>query len=327
MTKNHKISSIFLSAILAFGVGVVNTENSNSKIIDSIKPSIPLQKRNEGFDKTTTYYAPATTATLVTDVDALEAGDRIVIAVIDDVKNVTKALGPINSYGTYMTAVDVAIRDSQITTLGDATILTLGGNSGAWTLSIDSQFLYYTGASSELYIGDNTKTTNTWTIVINNEKATIANTEKTGRVIQYNSSSPRFACYTTSQVKPSIYKMDPDESGYNYDYLLEVLKGDYCEMDIDGLDTINTRYEAMTSIEKFNFNGEEITGQDGNTYTGEEAYTQAMIKRAALVGLGSKDLFTETFEQNEIIMTIVIVSLISVSVLGGVFYFRRKEQN
>lgn len=327
MTKNHKISSIFLSAILAFGVGVVNTENSNSKIIDSIKPSIPLQKRNEGFDKTTTYYAPATTATLVTDIDALEAGDRIVIAVIDDVKNVTKALGPINSHGTYMTAVDVTIRDSQITTLGHATILTLGGSNGAWTFSIDSHFLYYTGASNELYIGDNTKTTNTWTIVINNEKATIANTEKTGRVIQYNSSSPRFACYTTAQVKPSIYKMDTDENGYNYDYLLEVLKGDYCEMDIDGLDIINTRYEDMSATEKLNFNSEEIIGKDGQTYTGEEAYNIAMIKRITLSESPSNNQFFGAFKQNEIITTIVIVSLISVSVFAGVFYLRKKEQN
>jgi endonuclease G len=49
-----------------------------------------------------------------------------------------------------------------------------------------------------------------WTITFDNGKAQIKSVTKSTRVLQYNPSSPRFACYTGTQVTPSLYKLDGD---------------------------------------------------------------------------------------------------------------------
>ncbi|MFA5502966.1 MAG: hypothetical protein WDA35_01080, partial [Bacilli bacterium] len=112
---------------------------------------------------------------------------------------------------------------------------------------------------------------------------------------------------------------------YNYNYLLDVLDGDYCAMDIEGLNLIKTRYEAMTSSEIAHFNIEVITGQDSNEYTGLEAYNQAMNRRAEL-----SDTFTivgltyNLFENNNLLFLMLIV--FGSSILSITFIHLRKKK-
>ena len=47
-----------------------------------------------------------------------------------------------------------------------------------------------------------------WSISINNGESAIVNLADTNRKLQYNQSSPRFACYTTQQKIPSIFLLD-----------------------------------------------------------------------------------------------------------------------
>lgn len=274
------------------------------------------------FSPTTIYGTEeATTATLVSNVSNLALGDNIIIA--NTSKNV--ALGPAN--GTYRSKVDVAITGNKITDLTGATILTLGGNSSAWTLSNQTEYLYYTGTGNTLQTGTSSSTGNTWTIAISSGSATITNVSSSTRVIQYNSSSPRFACYTSTQLNPNVYKMDPAINKYNYDYLLDVLDGDYCAMNLDGLDLINARYTEMTLNEKNHFNVESIVGLDTNTYTGLEAYNFAMARRAILLNEAIRlTNFDSILGESHLVALVTIVSIVSLSIGGGMLYLKRKER-
>ena len=54
-------------------------------------------------------------------------------------------------------------------------------------------------------MGDVTDSSALWTITMNNDKAIISNVNNPDRILQYNASSPRFACYTSSQIKPTLH--------------------------------------------------------------------------------------------------------------------------
>ena len=142
---------------------------------------------------------------LVTDASELKAGDKIVI-VSPNSKGKFVAGNISNSIMASISGV--GITDNAITTLpSDAVIFTLGGSSGAWTLSNAQGQKLGATAVKKLAWGSGT---NTWTISISNGNATIQNaTSSYGRIL-YNVNSPRFTTYisntSSSMLLPQIYK-------------------------------------------------------------------------------------------------------------------------
>ncbi len=267
------------------------------------------------FVISTTYTA---SASLVTSTSQLSSGDQIIIAA-PSTYNV--ALGV--SGGTYRTSVEITISGTIVTGLGNSTILTLGGSSGAWTMSNGTEYLYYSGSSNTLQTGTSASSGNTWNISISSGVTTIANVTTPARVIQYNSSTPRFSCYTSTQKSVSIYKVS--SAGYNFNYLTNILKGDYCSCTLDELGLINTRYLAMTTSEINHFNITTIVGNDSKTYTGLEAYNAAMVRRYNLQNQSSQTSFFGIIDDGSALAIISIISLVGVSAIGGFFYFKRKD--
>ena len=138
--------------------------------------------------------------TLVTNVSALSAGMELII--VSTKNNV--AAGQWNSKNKYLATANVTIENNSIVLAENstATIFTLDGNSGAWTLANpEGQKL---SATQNDLAWDNEN--NKWSITISNSNgdAVIKNNAK-GTFIQYNSSSPRFKTYSTTQVSPQIY--------------------------------------------------------------------------------------------------------------------------
>jgi len=85
----------------------------------------------------------------------------------------------------------------------------LGGSEGAWTF-LDTQknvYLALTSNGNKLhYASDATSDNALWKVSISDEGvATITNSAYSDRSIQYNASSPRFACYKSSQQAVSLY--------------------------------------------------------------------------------------------------------------------------
>ena len=148
------------------------------------------------------------TWTKVTNSSDLTAGDQLVIGIAD--KNAVAG----NTNGTYMSSLDASFSGSKITSLPDnAVILTLGGTSGAWTLTNENGQKLGANASKNL-VWDNGTTT--WSISISGGDATILNgTNANGRIL-YNCNSStnpfRFKTYatttqtTTYMVLPELYK-------------------------------------------------------------------------------------------------------------------------
>ena len=147
---------------------------------------------------------------LVEDADDLVAGEDYLIAR----SNGEAVLGAIASgnYGTSVTegfAYNPTAKTITLQTNCDATPLTLGGEENAWTFYNGTQYLALTGNGNSLY-GVNTIPTNNsqaeWTISITEDVTNILNNEYTNREIQYNSSQPRFACYTGTHNAVALFK-------------------------------------------------------------------------------------------------------------------------
>ena len=143
--------------------------------------------------------------TLVTNPATLVAGDEILI--VSTSKG--KAAATYNSSKNYFAEAEITISEGSIT-LNENTpvvVFTLGGESGAWTLSVDNQLVGATAAKS-LALGSGTTT---WAITIDdNNDASIASTDASLGRILHNSQSSRFCNYTSApnaqMLVPQIYR-------------------------------------------------------------------------------------------------------------------------
>ncbi len=165
-------------------------------------------------------HAAGETYKLVTSVDDLEAGASYLLVC----SSKDFALGAISTTSTkYGTHISVTINDSDKTITNvssDVQIVTLGGSSGAWTLKISSGYLSWTSGNSLLTSSTANTTNQQWKISFDNSgNAVIQNAKDTSRKLQYNASSPRFACYTSSQTAIQLYKL---EAGCTHDNIVAI---------------------------------------------------------------------------------------------------------
>ena len=141
----------------------------------------------------------------VTSDSQLEAGKRYLIvyenessAIIFNGKNGN------NNYGA---KVDGTIADNKIDNTGGTVthpVVLQNAGSGNWYLMDGDNFLYWSSGNN-LYWGEEISTNgNTWTINVDNGQ--IINATTIERRLQYNTGSPRFACYTGTQKDVVLYK-------------------------------------------------------------------------------------------------------------------------
>jgi hypothetical protein len=71
-----------------------------------------------------------------------------------------------------------------------------------------AKYVSYSGSSNAAYAVDSVSDNARWTITYASNVFTFANYAISTRMLQYNASSPRFACYTTAQQKLVLYKLD-----------------------------------------------------------------------------------------------------------------------
>lgn len=159
-----------------------------------------------------TFEAKTKTWKLVKDASTLAAGDRIIlVATVSGSKTSSNngtfaADGNISS--SIMGKVSVSISNETIANINGAQEFILGGSAGAWTLSNGTELLGAT-AAKKIAWGDGTQT---WSISISENVATIQNGTVTYGKILYNRDSPRFTTYTSdpsaSMALPYIFRYE-----------------------------------------------------------------------------------------------------------------------
>jgi len=133
--------------------------------------------------------------------ETLTVGDVVVMAV--DNSNVTKELTAVTTSGT---------------TIGTATDYT-GTPAGTYPLTIvagsaEGSIAFKTTANTylswksgnSLTTAESVEAASSWTVSFSDGLATVTNVGTTARILQYNSGSPRFACYTSAQTKLTFWK-------------------------------------------------------------------------------------------------------------------------
>lgn len=108
---------------------------------------------------------------------------------------------------TVETVVASAVSESPAIFAGAAYLLTLEGEAGAWKFKdeLNGTYLHWTGSKNTL---TSDATGSTWTIAFNQyaHNAVITHAVTTTRVLQYNTSSPRFCAYTSVQAPVYLFK-------------------------------------------------------------------------------------------------------------------------
>ena len=179
---------------------------------------------------------------LVENVSDINAGDEIVIAYNNF------GLGAKSNTSTvYHTKVDIKTTNDgkALTDIGDAKVLTVGKNGDSYTFSYDGNYLYWSSGNS-LATSSSVTENSSWTITISNGVATIKNVKDNTRILQYNTSSPRFACYTGTQKDVRIYKKVETSSA---SYTLSVTDAEWATLYLDFAVTIPAGVEVWTVSE------------------------------------------------------------------------------
>ena len=196
------------------------------------------------------------TATLVTNVAALKAGDQIIIAALD----YDYALG--TTQNTNNRAQAAVTKSSTALSFGaEVQSLTLeaGSQTGTFALKAGTDAYLYAASSS----ANNLKTEQTitdngsWTISIDAETgaaAVTANGTNTRNTLRYNASSSLFSCYAAgSQKDIAIYKVNANDY-----YLFGYINGaDYaCEGDYENMGAYRFVNNQLTTV----FNQDSYVG-------------------------------------------------------------------
>ncbi len=147
----------------------------------------------------------------ITSTDGLLAGSKYLIVYEQEGTDASRTMGEQND--DIRSYAEVTVTNGKVV-VGDEDAksvhaFTLGGTSGAWTLrdANDGTYLSYSGSKNKLYsvvsvAGDN----ECWDITFSGGNAMIENKAESGRIIYYNASSPRFACYTNAQKPVALYR-------------------------------------------------------------------------------------------------------------------------
>lgn len=141
---------------------------------------------------------------LVTDVAELTAGDRVIIACPKYNKAISTDEMIINDNACAVSTL-VTIEDNIIIPTEVTRVFTLGKNGEYFTFEENGAYLACPEDENRLTMQTTENSEYSWTITIEEGTTVIAN-KTYARSIKYNSSSPRFACYTSNQTDIAIYK-------------------------------------------------------------------------------------------------------------------------
>lgn len=141
---------------------------------------------------------------------AVTDGKYIIVYQDSDDATSVKAMNTTNEKSYFM-YTDVDLNDGKIVTDDQSIIwdITTQANGSMSISNGDNIFVGYRGSGNNAYIYEAyTEENCDWTFTFADGLFTCANGSVTNRLLQYNTNSPRFACYTGSQKNLTLYKLD-----------------------------------------------------------------------------------------------------------------------
>ena len=116
----------------------------------------------------------------------------------------------------YGTGTAVSIEDSKIEATEELAsyqvVLSSGATSGSYLMKFNNSYLYWSSGNSLATNANDNANTN-WILSVSDGNVTIKNCKDNTRIIGWNESSPRFACYTSSQTAIQLYKLTESNTG------------------------------------------------------------------------------------------------------------------
>jgi hypothetical protein len=119
-----------------------------------------------------------------------------------------------NSYisSTYLDRTSVSPSSNTLTNPATSIVWKIETNGTGRSIYNEStaKYVSYLGSSNNVQVVSSVTADNQrWTFTYSSSIFSVANVAVTTRILQYNSSSPRFACYTSAQQKFLLYKLAP----------------------------------------------------------------------------------------------------------------------
>ena len=255
---------------------------------------------------------------LVEDDTTLKAGDQLVLAENTQGKVASSLSGSILSEADAIFSSDKKTMDAK-----GALILTLGGKSGAWTLSNSNNELLGATAVKKVAFG---KGTTTWKISIDSEaKATIQNTTQSYGRFLYNVGSPRFTTYSSttsdSMLLIQLYRFEASTTT-TYTEVGQLMKdiqdANFCD-DYSLANGFLTRYQNLSDEDKTFFES-AIISTDGTTYLERLNFFASKAKQNQLTSYN----FINDKHQN-LYMIFFIVGLGMISIIVYTYILKKKS--
>ena len=268
----------------------------------------------------------------VADFDDLYEGAQVLIVSTSDAVAVG-AYGS-NIYGYESVTID---GQGEITAWGDALVFTVRVYGDRLAFEYDgNKYLGYNGSGNKAHeqaqlVGNEHAA---WSF--DDTHGLLSSTE--GCYLQYNSQSPRFACYTGGQHDVSIYissnssktsVLGAQTYANKYLHMRDYIDADgSCMNNSDNhyYSTAKTAYASLTSQEKTEFAGltdavarlQAWARANGEIFD-PSAKTFSASPRVSLLNVMGKNTNT--------VAIIVIISMVSVTAIGGYFFLRKRKEN
>ena len=299
----------------------------------------------------------------VTDISSLEAGDIIVIA--ENTKGTVMSNSALKA-GETLASVSTTITDGEITDLpSDGARLTVGGSSGAWTLQNSSgEYLSITSLNTRhLQFVDSEVTLS---ISISDGEATIGN-GSTRILLNASANPFRYSTYqsatSATMLLPEIYKastVNIADSNVNAQRaLLSFVNTFNTTMDCsDGGDTTNieSKWSSASSAFTSAINGLSSSDQkvfkrlvaNASSVEGGDSLQDFLARYDYIIAKYKLDndflhssadraevaksqfilpLVNIIGENTNTVAIIVIISMVSVTAIGGYFFLRKRKEN
>ena len=264
-----------------------------------------------------TYYAVYATASeggssTPTKATSIAVGDEVILVYEKD--NTKKEMTGFSStktvYGT--------VADYTTTPAGTYTFQVVAGSStGTYALKHGSVYANWSSENS-LSSSGTLNANSSWKISFNNGNAVIANANTSSRTIRYNTTSPRFACYTSGQGAVQLYKMG---AGTTYsDYSLTC--GELCALSSISLNTTSVQKTFVTGA-TLDYTGLVVTASYSNCSSKTVNPTTVTVS-SSMDAAGEKTV-TVSYTENSVtqtatyVITVVAPYTVTYKACGDVF--------